>query len=237
MKIKKPQVNYTKLRWNNINSPEYRHLWLLLGWVWYLIMFFLTENLIQEEKCHVVHSFMDDLIPFNENFILAYYSWYLLIAGSILYFLLYDIESFVRMQKFIIATQIIGISACIFWPSVQYLRPTELVGNSFCMNLVRAMYSIDTPTGVCPSMHVAFALAIFSAWCKKDMKLWWKVLMGVWVALISVSVCFVKQHSYTDVWTAVLVCAMIELVLFGRYWAARIREVKNRLFSDEVTEG
>lgn len=232
MSIKKPEVDYTKLRLNNVNTPQYRHLWLLLGWAWYLLMYFLTENLISPERCHEVHSVVDDLIPFNENFILAYYSWYGLLVGTILYFLFYDVKSFVRVQKFIIATQVIGIGTCILWPSIQYLRPTELVGDSFCMMLVRGIYQIDTPTGVCPSLHVGYGLAILSVWLKKeDAKLWWKAVMVIWVVLISMSVCFVKQHSFTDVWTATLMCAVIELILFRHYWAARYRQIKAALIS------
>ena len=62
--MKQPVVDYRKLRLSNITSPEYRHLLLLLGWVVYFAFYFLTENLIPAEKCHVMHCFLDDLIPF-----------------------------------------------------------------------------------------------------------------------------------------------------------------------------
>ena len=90
--MKKPVVDYTKFRFSRINDPEYRHLWLLMGWVWYLAMYFITERFIPQTSCHVVHSFMDDIIPFNEYFILIYFSWYFLLVGTMLYFLLYDVE-------------------------------------------------------------------------------------------------------------------------------------------------
>ena len=44
--MKKPVVDYTKLRLSNITSKEYRHLLLLLGWVAYFIMYLVTENFI-----------------------------------------------------------------------------------------------------------------------------------------------------------------------------------------------
>ena len=116
--MKKPVVDYTKLRPSNILSPEYRHLLWLLVWVWYLAMYFLTENLIPPEKCHVVHSFMDDVIPFNEYFLIFYGSWYFLIVGTLLYFLLYDPKSLVQIQKFLILTQVIGVAVYLIWPSV-----------------------------------------------------------------------------------------------------------------------
>ena len=51
------------------------------------------------------------------------------------------------------------------------------------------------------------------------------------------SVCFVKQHSFTDVWTATLTCALIELVLRGKSWKEHVQESKKRRDSEEITEG
>ncbi|MBP5599229.1 MAG: phosphatase PAP2 family protein [Lachnospiraceae bacterium] len=214
--MKKPVVDYSKLRFSNITSKEYRHLFLILGWVGYLIMYIVTERFIPIEKCHEVHSIVDDIIPFNEYFILAYTSWYLLVAGSLLYFLLYDVQSFVRAQKFIILTQVIGVITYIVWPSVQFLRPETLSNNNFCSQIVGMIYSVDTPTGVCPSLHVGYSLALLSAWLKKDTKKIWKVIVSIWILLICLSVMFVKQHSFTDVWAAAVMCALIEIVLFRK---------------------
>ena len=64
--------NYKGFRLSKITQKEYRHLLLILGWVWYMAMYFLTENLIPESKCHVIHSVVDDWIPFVEYFVLLY---------------------------------------------------------------------------------------------------------------------------------------------------------------------
>ena len=215
--MKKPVVDYTKLRFSNINSPEYRHLWLILGWVWYLTMYVLTEIFVPIERCHEVHSIVDDIVPFNEYYVLAYYSWYFMMVGSLLYFLLYDTKSFAKAQIFIIATQVIGIATYIIWPSVQYLRPDHFERENFCTFLLDLIYGIDTPTGVCPSLHVGYSLAVLSIWLKKkDIGRVWKVIMTLWVLLICASVLFVKQHSFTDVWAAAVMCLLIELVMFGK---------------------
>lgn len=66
---------------------------------------------------------MDDIIPFNEWFIVFYVGWYVLVFGTLLYFLLYDIPAFSGTQKFIITVQVIGVLFYIFYPSVQHLRP------------------------------------------------------------------------------------------------------------------
>lgn len=218
--MKKKPYDYSKLKLSTITSPQYRHLLLLLGWVWYFAMYYITERFIPESRCHVIHCVVDDWIPFVEYFVLAYVFWYVLVAGSLLYFLLYDVESFRRLQIFIIVTQVIGVSIYILWPSVQYLRPTEFVRDNFCTRLLAMIYRVDTPTGVLPSMHVAYSLGVASAWLKKrDAKTSVKVFVVVAVLLICMAVNFVKQHSFLDVLAAIPVCLLAEVIAFGRsYW-------------------
>lgn len=214
--MKKPVVDYKKLRFSNITSPEYRHLLLLLGWVAYFFMYFVTER-IPVSKCHVVHSKVDDLIPFNEYFVLFYVSWYFFMVWSLLMFVLYDIKSFVRAQKLIVGLQITAVIIYIAWPSVQNLRPDHFEHSNFCTWVLGILYAADTPTGVCPSLHVGYTLAVLSAWLlKKDLKLWEKFLITAWAVMICISVCFVKQHSFTDVWVALVLYLFLELLLFGR---------------------
>lgn len=210
--MKRPVVDYRKVRLSNITEPEYRHLLLLSGWLWYLCMYFVTENLIPLEKCHVIHSPVDDLIPFNEWFVFAYVSWYVFLVGTLLYFLFYDVKSFVRASRIILGMQIIAVLIYLFWPSIQLLRPDHFEHRNICTWILGLIYYFDTPTGVCPSLHVGYTLAIMSAWLtRRETMTWVKVLFAVWSALICASVCFVKQHSFTDVWTAVVMYLMLEL--------------------------
>ena len=215
--MKKPVVDYTKLRPSNIASKEYRHLLMLLGWLIYFIMYFVTENLIPVSDCHVVHSIVDDIIPFNEYFVIFYVSWYVFMVWSILYFLLYDIKSFVTAEKLIIGMQIIAVITYIAWPSVQNLRPESFDRTNICTWMLGILYAFDTPTGVCPSLHVGYTLAVLAAWMRKrDSKLSTRIFVSVWAFLICISVCFVKQHSFTDVWAAVVMYIFLELLIFGR---------------------
>jgi hypothetical protein len=215
--MKKPVVDYTKLRFSNISSKEYRHLLLLLGWVAYLIMYVVTER-IPVSSCHDVHSVVDDIVPFNEYFAIFYVSWYLFMVASILHFMLYDIKSFVRAEKLIVGMQIVAVITYLVWPSVQNLRPDHFEHDNICTQMMGFLYKIDTPTGVCPSLHVGYTLAVLSAWLftSKDVKTWKKILLSVWSFMICLSVLFVKQHSFTDVWAAVVMYIFLELVLNGR---------------------
>ena len=222
--MKKPVVDYRQFRLSKINEPQFAHLKLLLGWVVYFLFYFLTENFIPVENCHVIHSALDDLIPFNEFFFIPYCFWYLLIVISLVYFALYDVENFKNLQIFIIITQVVAMTVYILYPSVQNLRPTEFARDNFFTWLAGIIYTFDTPTGVCPSLHVAYSLGIGSCWLKeKSASKLWKGFVVFSVILISLSTAVVKQHSVIDIAAALPVGLLAEILVFGKYWKNKLR--------------
>ncbi|MBR6209320.1 MAG: phosphatase PAP2 family protein [Oscillospiraceae bacterium] len=213
--MKKPLVDYREFRFSRLNEPRFSHLKLLGGWIFYFIMYFITENLIPPERHHLVHWFLDDRIPFNEWFLLFYVSWYALIVYCLIVFALYDIRSFKDLQKYIIVTQVVAMIIYILWPSVQDLRPAVFARDNPLTRLMAFIYGFDTPTGVCPSLHVAYTLGICSVWLKKkDASRVWKVVLVIWGALICVSTAFVKQHSTLDILAALPLGALAEYLVF-----------------------
>ena len=188
----------------------------------YFLFYFLTENFIPYDACHVMHSRLDDLIPFNEFFFIPYCFWYVLIVISLGYFLLYDIENFKNLQKYIIITQVVAMAVYIVYPSIQDLRPTEFARDNFFTHLAAFIYKMDTPTGVCPSLHVAYSLGIGSCWLKeKQAGKLWKAFVVFNVLLISAATMFVKQHSAIDVACALPLGLLAEILVFGKYWKAK----------------
>ena len=223
--MKKPVVDYRQFRLSKINEPQFAHLKLLLGWVVYFLFYFLTENFIPVESCHVIHSALDDLIPFNEFFFIPYCFWYLLIVISLVYFALYDVENFKNLQIFIIITQVVAMTVYILYPSVQNLRPTGFARDNFFTWLANIIYTFDTPTGVCPSLHVAYSLGIGSCWLKeKNASKLWKGFVVFSVILISLSTAVVKQHSVIDIAAALPVGLLAEILVFGKYWKNKLRK-------------
>ena len=213
--MRKPVLDYRDFRLSKINDPQFSHLKLLLGWVGYFILYFLTENLIPAEKCHTIYSPIDDLIPFNEYFIIIYVFWYFWIIYSLGYFLLYNIENFKRLQGYIIITQIIAVIIYILYPSIQNLRPEKFETNNIFTYIVSNIYTLDTPTGVCPSLHCAYSIAIASVWMREKSKsIFSKVLSWCLALLVCVSTLFVKQHSIVDFFVAIPVCVFAEFVVF-----------------------
>lgn len=224
--MKKPAVDYRAFRLRRINDPEFSHLKLLLGWVGYFTLYFLTENLIPVEKCTPVHMWLDDVIPFCEWFLIPYVFWYLLIVLSLGYFLLYNVDSFRRLQTFIIITQLAAMAVYILFPNRQDLRPAEFPRDNFLTRCIGLLYSLDTNTGVCPSLHVAYSVGIASVWVKqKDVSRIWKAFTFAAVILICLSTMFIKQHSAVDFFAALPVCLLAEGIVYGKdYWLPRIRK-------------
>ena len=228
--MKKKPVDYSGFSLRRLNEPRFAHVKLLGGWIFYFVMYFITENLIPAERCHPIHCALDDLIPFNEFFVIFYVGWYFLVFGTLLYTFFYNTENFKKVQTFIIVTQVIAMTCYVLYPSRQDLRPQVFERNNILTALMAFIYSFDTSTGVCPSLHVGYSLGILSvAWKDPELKRTWKVLLTFVVIMICLSVCFVKQHSVLDVLWALPMCLVAEWVTFGKdYWLPRLRGEKLR---------
>ncbi|MBQ6797800.1 MAG: phosphatidic acid phosphatase [Oscillospiraceae bacterium] len=222
--MKQPAVDYRAFRLSKLHDPQYSHLKLLFGWVGYFILYFLTENLIPAERCTPVHMWLDDVIPFCEWFVIPYVFWYVLIVLSLGYFLLYDVDSFRRLQTYIIITQIVAVTVYILFPSRQDLRPTVFPRDNFLTDCVALLYRLDTNTGVCPSLHVAYSMGIASVWLKKkDASRWCKAAVTVAVILICLSTMMIKQHSAVDFFAALPVCLLAEGIVYKDRYRISLR--------------
>ncbi len=225
--MRKPVVNYREFRLSKLNTPQFSHLKLLFGWVGYFALYFLTENLIPAEKCTPVHCGLDDIIPFCEIFLLPYVGWYLLIVVSLLYFALYNVDNFKRLQIFIIVTQVAAMAIYIIFPTRQDLRPEVFPRDNFLTDVVGFLYSFDTNTGVCPSLHCAYSIGIASVWLKeRSASVWTKTAVVIFVILVCLSTMFIKQHSAVDFFAAIPVCILAEIIACGGYWKEKLKSAK-----------
>ena len=213
--MKRKLYDYSGFRLSRIREPRFSHALLWLTWVVYFVLYFLTENLIPAERCHVMHCFLDDLMPFCEYFAIFYVGWYLLVAGSLAYYFFYDPRRFSQLELYIFITQILAMACYIIFPSRQDLRPEVLPRENVLTWIMGIIYSFDTNTGVCPSLHVAYSLAILSVvWKDENVTKIWKLLLALLVVLISLATAFVKQHSMVDVFAAIPVALVGELLIF-----------------------
>ena len=209
---KKKPVDYSGFSLRRLNEPEFSHVKLLGGWIFYFAMYFITENLIPLDKCHPIHCALDDMIPFNEFFVIFY-------VGC------YDVPKFRKLQIFIIITQVIAMACYVIYPSRQDLRPTVFERENILTALMAFIYSFDTSTGICPSLHVGYSLGILSVALKdRELGAGWKAMLGFVVLMICLAVCFVKQHSALDVFWALPMCLVAEIITYGKdYWLPRLK--------------
>lgn len=226
-----PEVNYREFRLSKINDPQFSHLKLLLGWVVYFLLYVITERLIPVENCYVVHSRLDDLIPFCEWFVIPYVGWYLLVAGSLLYFARYHVDSFKRLQVLIIITQAVAMTVYILFPNMQDLRPAVFPRENLLTDLVALLYTADTNTNVFPSLHVAYSIVIASVWLKEKEASWkTKTFVTVFVVLVCLSTAFIKQHSVLDGFAAIILCLAAEVIVYGKdYWLPKLKKESVRI--------
>ena len=222
--MRQPVVDYREFRLSRLNEPRFSHLKLLLGWVVYFALYFLTENLIPVENCHSVHMWLDDVIPFNEYFVIPYTFWYLLIVISLGYFALYDIPKFRGLQIYIMVTQFVAMAVYILYPTRQDLRPESFANDNFFTRVIGFMYVFDTNTGVCPSLHCAYSFGIMSTWLKdKSAHPLWRAFVVFAVIMICLSTMFIKQHSAVDFFAAIPLGILAEVIAYGGYWKAKWR--------------
>lgn len=225
--MKRPMVDYRQFRLSRLGEPQFAHVKLWLTWAVYFALYFLTENLIPAEKCHVMHCFLDDLIPFNEYFLIFYTGWYVLVFGSLLYYFLYDVKRFRELDLYIFVTQMVAMACYIIYPSRQDLRPEVFPRENVFTWVMGLIYAFDTNTGVCPSLHVAYSLAIVSVMVKDaQLSRAFKVFVTCFAIMVCLSTAFVKQHSFVDIFAALPVVLLGEVLIYGKsYWLPRLRRV------------
>lgn len=191
---------------------KYDHIWLLLYAPIFVTVFDFLEKLISPESNYwVSYTPIDDLIPFNELFVIPYVIWfpYIFLIGAFLFFV--DKDAFIRyLWGFIIGFS----TAMVFFvilPNGQNLRPAVFPRENFLTDIVEHLYENDTNTNVLPSMHVIGAWIIFFAHldCKKLRKKSLIIIAAVLAVLTTLSTVFIKQHSFLDVvwgliWSVVL---------------------------------
>ena len=202
--MRKPEIDYRTFRLSKLNDPQFAHLKLLGGWIGYFIMYFLTENLIPAESCHVVHCWIDDLIPFCKYAAIPYFAWFPWIPFT-LFFLLWKAprEDFWRLCMPLFSGMTIALACYVILPTGLNLRPCYVPGTDIFARAVRVLYSTDTPINVCPSIHVFNSVTLMLAYhrCRifeQPRFRWMRPAADVLCISIVCSTMLLKQHSCID---------------------------------------
>ena len=170
--------------------------------VFYLVSFALIEN----RNClrySVIHTAVDDMIPFCEVFIIPYLLWFVYAFGFTFYLFMTDEKSYHEAATFLVIGMTVFLAVSVFFPNILLLRPETMPRHNFLTYLCERLYAIDTPTNVTPSIHVYNSLCVMIAVWHTDAKLvrtkGRKIFMTFFGFLIILSTMFLKQHSFSDV--------------------------------------
>ena len=150
----KPSVDYRQFRFSKLNTPEFSHVWLLLYWPLFGLGFSYVERFYPVAHYIEMHCALDDLIPFNEWFLIPYLFWFVYLIGAVAYTFFFDVPGFRRMMRFVMITYSVTLIIYFLFPTCQMLRPEVFPRDNALTRFIAGFYVFDTNTNVCPSLHV-----------------------------------------------------------------------------------
>ena len=191
---------------------NYPLLYITLFTVIYFVWFMALEKF--REPVLIVHSQLDDMIPFCQYFVIPYLLWFLYIFGTFLFFLFTSKEDVANVSRYMFTGMIACLVIYTILPTGLNLRPA-VTGDDICSMLTTLVYSNDTSTNVCPSIHVFNSLAVTIVINRSRVirhKRIVKIATWTLAILICMSTVMLKQHSVIDVfWGSAMALILLPL--------------------------
>ncbi len=196
---------------------KYKHALLpILFFPFYITVFAYLESTVTE-NFYLIHTRLDDYIPFIEWFVIPYYLWFPYIAVTVITFIFLDKQDFYKLCITLGVGMAIFLLVSFIYPNGHDLRPVSFERDNFCIKLVKAMYKMDTPTNLFPSIHCYNSIMAHIAIAQNEAL---KKHKAIWVSslilcvLIVLSTVFIKQHSIFDVYTAVGLSVFMYILIY-----------------------
>ncbi|ADL34534.1 PAP2 family protein [Butyrivibrio proteoclasticus B316] len=164
----------------------------------------------------VIHTVVDDYIPFVEAFIIPYFMWFAYVSLTLLFFMFsFDVEDYYKNFFFLATGMTIFLVISTLFPNMHNLRPAVMPRDNIFTHLVQFIYSSDTSTNLWPSIHVYNSIGtMIAVHHSKRFNKAGVVIMDVIGWLIILSTLFVKQHSFYDVTTAFIMAIIFYIVFY-----------------------
>lgn len=212
---------------------KYKHGVILSYFFIYLTWFFYLEHTVTTHYT-VIHTKLDDYIPFNEMFIIPYLLWFLYILVTILYFFLTSKQDFYKCCAFLFTGMTICLIIYTVFPNGTHnLRANldTLGRHNIFTFLVGSLYHSDTPTNVFPSIHVFNSIGAYIAIHKSERlnKIKWISPAALALTiLICLSTVFLKQHSTADVLGGIALSLVMYSIVYIPSWGKNTAKVEAR---------
>lgn len=197
---------------------KYSQIWVLLYVFIYFPWFFYLEKTVTSNYT-VLHTHLDDRIPFIEYFIIPYLLWFIYIIATVLFFLFKRPKAdFYRLAAYLFGGMSICLLICTIFPNGLDLRPELDPDKNIFTKLISVLYTADTNTNVFPSIHVFASIGAHTAISRTEFSKRFRFVKpasAVLMVLIILSTMFLKQHSVIDVIGAIVLSfCMYGLVYF-----------------------
>lgn len=212
---------------------KYKHAWILSYAFIYLPWFLYLEKHVVRDY-YVIHTRVDDWIPFNEYFIIPYLLWFLYVAGAILYFFFTNKRDYYRLCTYLFTGMTISLLICTIFPNGTDLRPVVDPDKNFCSWLVSILHAADTSTNIFPSIHAFNSIGVHIAIMKSEsLQKYPAIRFGslALMILICMATVFLKQHSVVDVVGASLMAYALYPMVYSAQTAEDPQEVIRKAIS------
>ncbi len=200
----------------NIWDKYHHFLWSVIYMIVYLLWFALIETR-KFSRYTVIHTALDDKIPFIEIFVIPYIIWFFYVAWIVLYTGFTDRYDYYRVCAFLFTGMTIFLLISTLWPNIHYLRPRIMPRDNIFCDMVSMIYRMDTPTNLWPSIHVYNSIGVYFAVMHSERlgtKKWIKnTCLGISISII-LSTMFIKQHSTFDIMTAFVMAAVLYVLVY-----------------------
>ncbi|MDR1540710.1 MAG: phosphatase PAP2 family protein [Clostridiales bacterium] len=165
---------------------------------------------------HIIEIPLDRDLPLIPVFVIPYLLWFAYIAAGLIYVGHRSKENYYKLVMFLGAGMSLAYMLYMLFPNAVSIRPA-ITGNDPFSWALKIVYKFDTPTNVCPSVHVinsvAVTAAIIHTWEGRKRAVV-KAAAISFCAIICMSTVFIKQHSVVDVVCGLIVGAVFYVSLY-----------------------
>ena len=225
VKLTKKRVLYVK------KLKEYRYaVYIVMYALVYMFIFALLEKRT-DVTYHIIHSPLDDFIPFCEYFIVPYYLWFLYMISVVFYFVVIYRNPLEcrKLLTILCSGMTIFLIISYFYPNGLQLRPDFFERNNIFTELVSMLYKTDTSTNVLPSIHVYNSICLYMAIINSERfrnKKTFCFCNFILTASIILSTMLLKQHSVVDVGGAFLLYTVLYVVIYKKVAYKQVAHVE-----------
>lgn len=169
-----------------------------------LLTFYATRPILPYLPAHEIALPLDAKIPLSPPWIIIYFLSFVSWLVTIVWILAESRKHAYRLCGVYTIIMLVSLVCFLAYP-VTIQRP-EITEPGFFNDGMRILYKVDSPTNLCPSLHVVISYICWRCTmdCRKIPK-WYQWFNLVFLILVCFSILFVKQHFVLDIVVALIV--------------------------------